>query len=226
MARHLSGGKTSAMAFPWAGVRYQQTSAARQYLAKTYAPKTTNFAISALRGVLKECWRLGLMDDDAYHHAIDIPRVAEENGVAGRSLDMDELRSLFNVCDADPSPAGIRDAALVAILYCTGIRRNEMVGLMLADYDLKQEAFMMGVAYLAASIKPLRCSRQFQGIQQCFGFIVNRSACSWSSFVRVRSNAQNRHQSPLLAYRSNNHLLVCSGNGMANQYCINRIRFH
>jgi site-specific recombinase XerD len=75
----------------------------------------------------------GLMDDDAYHHAIDIPRVPEENGVAGRSLDVDELRLLFGVCDADPSPAGIRDAALIAILYCTGIRRNEVVNLTLAD---------------------------------------------------------------------------------------------
>jgi site-specific recombinase XerD len=67
--------------------------------------------------------------------------VAEENGVAGRSLDVDELRSLFEVCNADPSSAGVRDGALIAVLYCTGMRRNEMVGLTLADYDPKQEAF-------------------------------------------------------------------------------------
>jgi site-specific recombinase XerD len=61
--------------------------------------------------------------------------------VAGRSLDIDELRSLFTVCEADSSPAGVRDASLIAVLYCTGIRRNEVVTLMLADYDPKQEAF-------------------------------------------------------------------------------------
>jgi site-specific recombinase XerD len=141
IARHLSNGTIEAITFPWAALRYHQTSAVRQYLANTYSPKTTNLAISALRGVLKECWRLGLMDDAAYHHAIDIPRVAEENGVAGRSLDVDELRALFTVCNADPSPAGVRDAALIAVLYCTGIRRNEVVSLTLADYDPKQEAF-------------------------------------------------------------------------------------
>jgi site-specific recombinase XerD len=143
IAKHLSGGKTDALAFDWAGLRYHQTSSVRQYLAKTYSPKTTNLAISALRGVLKECWRLGLMDDDAYHHAIDIPRVAEDNGVAGRSLDVEELRSLFTVCEADPSPAGVRDAALIAVMYCTGMRRNEVISLTLADYDPKQNAFVI-----------------------------------------------------------------------------------
>jgi site-specific recombinase XerD len=143
IARNLSNGSADAMSFNWAGLRYHQTSSVRQYLAKTYAPKTMNLAISALRGVLKECWRLGLMDDDAYHHAIDIPRVTEENGVAGRSLDMDELRSLFKVCETDPSPAGVRDAALIAVMYCTGMRRNEVVSLTLADYDPKQHAFMI-----------------------------------------------------------------------------------
>jgi site-specific recombinase XerD len=143
IAKHLSNGQVDAVNFDWAGLRYHSTSAVRQHLAKTYSPKTTNLAISALRGVLKECWRLGLMDDEAYHHAIDIPRVAEENGVAGRSLAMGELRLLFTICEADSSAAGIRDAALIAVLYCTGIRRNEVVGLTLADYDPKQEAFMI-----------------------------------------------------------------------------------
>ncbi len=81
------------------------------------------------------------MDDDQYHRAIDIRRVPEENGVAGRALDTDELRSLFTVCDADPSPAGLRDAALIAVLYCTGMRRNEVVVLRTEDYDPKQAAF-------------------------------------------------------------------------------------
>jgi integrase/recombinase XerD len=138
---HLSNGTTDAYGFDWAGLRYQQTSAVRQYLARTYSPKTTNLCISALRGVLKECWRLGLIENDEYQRAIDLRRVVEENGVGGRALGVDELRSLFSVCDADPSPAGPRDAALIAVLYCTGMRRNEAVGLRTVDYDPKQAAF-------------------------------------------------------------------------------------
>ncbi len=141
IAAHLSNGTADAYGFDWAGLRYQQTSAVRQYLARTYSPKTTNLCISALRGVLKECWRLGLIGDDEYHRVIDLRRVPEENGVAGRALDTDELRCLFTVCDADPSPAGLRDAALIAVLYCTGMRRNEVVALRIEDYETKQAAF-------------------------------------------------------------------------------------
>ena len=64
----------------------------------------------------------------------------EENGAAGRALDVDELRSLFSVGDADPSTAGVRDAALLAVLYFTGMRRNEVVTLRIADYDPKEAA--------------------------------------------------------------------------------------
>jgi integrase/recombinase XerD len=59
LARYLSNGSADALVFGWACIRYDQASPVRQYLAKTYSPKTTNLAISALRGVLKGCWRFG-----------------------------------------------------------------------------------------------------------------------------------------------------------------------
>jgi integrase len=141
IARYLSNGSADAMSFDWPSIRYQETSAVRNHLAKTYALHTANLGISALRGVLKECWRLGLISHDDYTRAGDMPRVKGESEVAGRSLTVDELRDLFKVCDADPSSAGIRDAALIAIMYCTGMRRSEFVALTLADYDGKKGAF-------------------------------------------------------------------------------------
>ncbi len=141
IAGQLSNGSADAFNFDWASLRYDQTSAVRQHLAKTYSIHTANLAISALRGVLKDCWRLGLIPHDAYTRAIDLPRVKGEMEVAGRSLTVDELRALSKVCEADPSPAGIRDAAMLALLYCTGIRRHEIVALTVADYDHKEGIF-------------------------------------------------------------------------------------
>jgi site-specific recombinase XerD len=138
IARHLSNGTADALSFDWASLRYQETSAVRNHLARTYSIHTANLGISALRGVLKECWRLGLIPHDAFTRSIDLPRVKGETEIAGRSLTVEELRALFEVSDADPSPAGIRDAALTAVMYCTGLRRNEVVGLSLTDYDPKE----------------------------------------------------------------------------------------
>ena len=39
---------------------------------------------------------------------------------------------------APNSPAGVRDAALIAILYSAGLRRSEVVKLLVSDYDLAE----------------------------------------------------------------------------------------
>jgi integrase/recombinase XerD len=56
----------------------------------------------------------------------------------GRALQPGEIRSLFAACEDDDQkkPAmAARDAAILALLYGSGLRRAEAVGLELADYD-------------------------------------------------------------------------------------------
>lgn len=120
--------------FPWEQLRYQHTAAIRAKLMEAYKPATTNNMLSALRGVLKECWRLGYMDASEYHRAIDFQNIRDETLPAGRELNAGELIALFAICNSDRSPAGIRDGAILAVLRY-GLRRAEVVGLTLADYE-------------------------------------------------------------------------------------------
>ena len=119
---------------PWASLRYQHTQAVRAKLDEKFAPSTTNRHLAALRGVLREAWRLGLVDGDDYHKAVDIPSVRVESLPAGREVSPGELRALFAACADDGTPAGARDAALLAVLYGGGLRRDEAVHLDVADY--------------------------------------------------------------------------------------------
>ena len=91
--------------------------------------------LAALRGVLKECWRLGHMTAEDYHRAADVPTIKAQTLPRGRALGSGKIAALMGACGRDTSPAGIRDAALIAVLYGAGLRRSESVDLDLADYN-------------------------------------------------------------------------------------------
>lgn len=127
----LAGPGWTVSTFPWHLLSPAQTSLVREHLAETTAPATANKALAALRRVLAQAWRLGLMGAEDYRRAADLPGIRHQRLPAGRAVSGGELRSLFGACGADP--AGLRDAALLAILYGAGLRRAEAVALTLED---------------------------------------------------------------------------------------------
>jgi site-specific recombinase XerD len=123
--------------FPWAALRFQHTAALRAELADRYSHSTANKMLSALRGVLKAAWKLGQMPAEEYHKAASVGSVKGETVPAGRAVAPGELRVLLGVCDQ--SVLGMRDAAILSLLYGGGLRRAEVVALDLADYDATEK---------------------------------------------------------------------------------------
>lgn len=119
----------------WSRLRYQHTAAIRAHLAEQYAPATANKLLSALRGVLREAWRLELMSAEDYQRAVDLENIKAETFPAGRDLSFGEIRALADVCMADSSPAGVRDAAILGMLATCGVRRAELVAIDITDLD-------------------------------------------------------------------------------------------
>ncbi len=87
----------------WAALRYPHTPALRTRLMETYAPATANKHLAALRGVLKECWRLQEMTADDYQRAVDIADVKNQTLPKGRDIGTGEMLALVDAClgDAD-----------------------------------------------------------------------------------------------------------------------------
>ncbi|MDQ5822697.1 MAG: tyrosine-type recombinase/integrase [Chloroflexota bacterium] len=136
----LTSNRCDMQSLDWSALRYQHTAAVRSVLADLYAPATANKMLAALRGVLREAWRLGQVSAEDYHRAADLPSVRGTTPPRGRALDGDELGQLFARCVLDKSPAGLRDAAMLAVLYGCGLRRSELVGLDVSDYVAKDGA--------------------------------------------------------------------------------------
>jgi integrase len=137
IANLLTQGEGDAMSLDWSKLRYQQTMAIRTALKERYAPTTANKMLCALRRVLQEARRLDLMDATDYAKAVDWPSIAGKKQLRGRALSYAEIASLMAVCLNDPTPAGGRDAAIIAILRGSGLRRAELVALRLRDFQPK-----------------------------------------------------------------------------------------
>jgi site-specific recombinase XerD len=138
--RLASAGEARALEFPWWMLRYQHTEAIRAKLAQGNAPATANKVLSAMKGVLKYSWRLGLMSADESDRASDVEPVRGTSLPPGQSIPRGELRSLFEACAAEANgprmrARGVRAAAMLALLYVGGLRRTELASLRLSDYD-------------------------------------------------------------------------------------------
>ncbi|MFD9948789.1 tyrosine-type recombinase/integrase [Nonomuraea sp. NPDC059023] len=125
---------------PWHLLDYAHTTKLRARLVEKidrgdWQAKHVNHHLVALRRVLKEAWRLGIMQPDVYQRARDIQNVDESRLPAGAHVPDEALAAALAECEEDESAAGRRDAALLAVLFTTGCRREEIATMVLADYD-------------------------------------------------------------------------------------------
>ncbi|NTW04277.1 MAG: tyrosine-type recombinase/integrase [Oscillochloris sp.] len=133
MAHLLMGNAdTDPLSIPWERLTYAHTAALRAHLIERQAPATVNKHLAALRGVLTECRRLGLMSADAAASAGDLKPVKGSGPPRGRMLSAGEQAALMRAC-ADGTAMGLRDAALFAVLLGCGLRRAEAVALNVGD---------------------------------------------------------------------------------------------
>ncbi len=119
----------------WHELRFQHVDALRQrLLAQGRSPATVNLTLAAFRGIARYARNLGLMTAEEHDRIRDVKAARGSRLPAGRAVLAGELGALVRACVADPTPAGVRDAAIFAVLYIGGIRRSELAGLDVADW--------------------------------------------------------------------------------------------
>ncbi|MCB2209862.1 tyrosine-type recombinase/integrase [bacterium] len=141
IAAALSGGQIKdCLNFPWERLDYGTVTAVKAWLDDKYAPATVNRYLCAVRRVIKEAWRHHLISAEDYQRATDVQSVSAERLPTGRELETDEIRALIQAClnDKENPALGIRDAAIISLMYSSGLRRAEVVSLELEDLDLTQ----------------------------------------------------------------------------------------
>jgi len=124
-------------AFPFWQLDYQHVTALRSRMIElAFSPAKINLALSALRGVVKHAWKLGLIDAERRARIDEIENVKQTtlDASAGRQVKPDEIQSLLLDCD-DTTIEGARDKAIIVLGLRAGLRRSEIAALELRDYN-------------------------------------------------------------------------------------------
>ena len=138
MAKHLGrlvgllGSSTPVEEFAWSHLDYATTLRLRQTLVARHAPATANLSLAALRGVLREAWRLGDISYESFRRTSDLAQVRGDRLRPRRSLDTGSFDKLVAVTGNDETRRGKRDFAMLSVLFGAGLRRSELVQLDLA----------------------------------------------------------------------------------------------
>lgn len=145
--------------FDWSKLTYAHTSEIRARLMEGYSDSSVNLCLTAVRRVLKECWRLGHMTEEQRARSSDVQNIAikrntgDQSNLTGRALTSDELDALQKAAAtklSQPDEDGnrkvlerraeeYRDHAIVSLFRQTGMRRAEMAALNRGDISLVTE---------------------------------------------------------------------------------------
>jgi integrase/recombinase XerD len=129
---------------PWHRMTFAETDAIRAALLRAdYAPDTIRVTLCALRGVLWQAAKLGLMDPGVCALACKLPTIRGERLPAGRDLSDEEIVKIVAYCRSmGPAerewPASAYGAflrALFAVLIGAGLRATETCRLPLLAFD-------------------------------------------------------------------------------------------
>jgi hypothetical protein len=117
MAALLTAGEGSAQTLAWHLLRDGHVEELRALLTARYPARAAGRMLAVLRGVLKQCWQLGLIPAEEYQRA----HVA---ATPGNQASRGGLRSVFESCADDGSPAVERGGAVRTLLYGNGAKQS------------------------------------------------------------------------------------------------------
>lgn len=110
----------------------------RRYLAlqqgKSVAVASIRRKVSTVRGFYKWLRSEGILDNDPFY-GVQGPKAPKR---LPHVLEARDIERMIHAAAQDTEPAGLRDRALLELLYAAGLRVSEISGLDVHDVDLRQ----------------------------------------------------------------------------------------
>lgn len=103
---------------------------------KTRKASTQNFTLNVIKRLCEEALNAQLISEKQYSAIAHIPRFRGEYKYFPTCLTNSEMKKILDVCSAENTVKGVRDAAIIAIGLGCGLRRTEIAELNISNIDL------------------------------------------------------------------------------------------
>jgi integrase len=106
------------------------------------APSTVNVRLAAVRKLVSEARRNGMLTNEEAANLTDIPNVKEKGTRLGNWLTKEQARELLGVPDRS-TVKGKRDYAILALLVGCALRRRELASLTVEDIQMRENRWVI-----------------------------------------------------------------------------------
>jgi integrase len=101
------------------------------------APSTVNVRLSAMRKLVLEAKRSGMLSAEEAGHLTSVPNIAEKGTRLGNWLTREQAKQLLQVPDRSKLK-GKRDYVILALLVGCALRRQELANLYIEDIQMRE----------------------------------------------------------------------------------------
>jgi integrase len=106
------------------------------------APSTVNVRLAAVRKLVSEAQKSGMLTHEEAANLTDIPNVKEKGTRLGNWLTKEQARELLGVPDRS-TVKGKRDYVILALLLGCALRRRELASLTLEDIQMRENRWVI-----------------------------------------------------------------------------------
>ena len=106
------------------------------------SPSTVNVRMAAVRKLVEEARRNGLLSSEEAANLTDVPNVRQRGTRLGNWLTKEQARELLKVPDRS-TLKGKRDFAVLSLLVNCGLRRMELSKLLLEDLQMRENRWVL-----------------------------------------------------------------------------------
>lgn len=125
---------------PWQLLKHEHVVALRtKALEMGKSPATVNLMLCGIRGAVRTAWNMGLLSAEELARIEAVKGVKSFTEPKGRRITSGELGAIMKGIRTE-TPSGKRDAGIIALAYCGGLRRQEIASLQVENVnDLGEE---------------------------------------------------------------------------------------